>query len=185
MAAPFHFKAFTTKAHGTADKIITEITVRSGYAPANPPTPLPNAISTRALWDTGASKSVISTALVQSLGLTAIGKRHVHHGDGSGLKDTYIVNFGLPNQVEIAGVVVTDWPATHTEFAVLVGMDVIGLGDFSITNVEGKTAMSFRTPSCELIDYVVLANRIAFKGVGRNDLCPCGSGKKFKRCHGV
>lgn len=23
-----------------------------------------------------------------------------------------------------------------------------------------------------------------FKGVGRNDPCPCGSGKKFKRCHG-
>ena len=20
---------------------------------------------------------------------------------------------------------------------------------------------------------------------GRNDLCPCGSGKKYKRCHGV
>jgi uncharacterized protein YecA (UPF0149 family) len=20
--------------------------------------------------------------------------------------------------------------------------------------------------------------------VGRNDLCPCGSGKKFKKCHG-
>jgi preprotein translocase subunit SecA len=20
--------------------------------------------------------------------------------------------------------------------------------------------------------------------VGRNELCPCGSGKKFKRCHG-
>jgi len=23
-----------------------------------------------------------------------------------------------------------------------------------------------------------------FKNVGRNDTCPCGSGKKFKRCHG-
>jgi preprotein translocase subunit SecA len=23
-----------------------------------------------------------------------------------------------------------------------------------------------------------------YEGVGRNDLCPCGSGKKFKRCHG-
>jgi len=23
-----------------------------------------------------------------------------------------------------------------------------------------------------------------FKGVGRNDPCPCGSNKKFKRCHG-
>ncbi|MFN2460106.1 MAG: SEC-C metal-binding domain-containing protein [Candidatus Velthaea sp.] len=21
--------------------------------------------------------------------------------------------------------------------------------------------------------------------VGRNDLCPCGSGKKYKRCHGA
>jgi preprotein translocase subunit SecA len=24
----------------------------------------------------------------------------------------------------------------------------------------------------------------AFKDVGRNDPCPCGSGKKFKKCHG-
>ena len=24
-----------------------------------------------------------------------------------------------------------------------------------------------------------------FKGVGRNDPCPCGSGKKFKKCHGA
>jgi preprotein translocase subunit SecA len=23
-----------------------------------------------------------------------------------------------------------------------------------------------------------------FENVGRNDLCPCGSGKKFKKCHG-
>jgi preprotein translocase subunit SecA len=23
-----------------------------------------------------------------------------------------------------------------------------------------------------------------FPGVGRNDACPCGSGKKFKFCHG-
>jgi preprotein translocase subunit SecA len=24
-----------------------------------------------------------------------------------------------------------------------------------------------------------------FRGVGRNDPCPCGSGKKFKKCHGA
>jgi preprotein translocase subunit SecA len=23
-----------------------------------------------------------------------------------------------------------------------------------------------------------------YASVGRNDLCPCGSGRKFKRCHG-
>ena len=25
---------------------------------------------------------------------------------------------------------------------------------------------------------------VNFAGVGRNDLCPCGSGKRFKNCHG-
>jgi preprotein translocase subunit SecA len=24
-----------------------------------------------------------------------------------------------------------------------------------------------------------------WKSVGRNDPCPCGSGKKFKKCHGA
>jgi preprotein translocase subunit SecA len=24
-----------------------------------------------------------------------------------------------------------------------------------------------------------------YEGVGRNDPCPCGSGKKFKKCHGA
>ena len=28
-------------------------------------------------------------------------------------------------------------------------------------------------------------NKDIFKGVGRNDPCPCGSGKKFKKCHGA
>ncbi len=29
------------------------------------------------------------------------------------------------------------------------------------------------------------AGNIDFSGVGRNDPCPCGSGKKFKKCHGA
>lgn len=31
---------------------------------------------------------------------------------------------------------------------------------------------------------VIAAADDQFKNVGRNDLCPCGSGKKFKKCHG-
>jgi len=26
---------------------------------------------------------------------------------------------------------------------------------------------------------------VAAGGVGRNDPCPCGSGKKYKKCHGA
>ena len=68
---------------------------------------------------------------------------------------------------------------------VLIGMDVICLGDFSITNVGGQTWMSFRTPSCVAIDYVVEANKLAFAGTNRNAPCPCKSGKKYKKCHGA
>ncbi|MBU5889511.1 SEC-C domain-containing protein [Vibrio cholerae O1] len=28
------------------------------------------------------------------------------------------------------------------------------------------------------------AEGIDFSKVGRNDMCPCGSGKKYKNCHG-
>ena len=78
-------------------------------------------------------------------------------------------------------------------FDVLIGMDIITLGDFSITNVNGKTVFSFRIPSTETVDYVQQEKQkvkaahtpyVAPKIPKRNDPCPCGSGKKFKNCHG-
>ncbi len=183
MAAPFHFKAFTLKANGRMNQIITDVAVCAAFDPESPPSPPPQTIQTKALWDTGASKSVLSEALVKSLNLVSVGKREVHHGDGVSDKAAYMVNLMLPNHVGVVGIEATEFPASHNHFTVLVGMDVIGLGDFTVTNVEGRTCMSFRMPSCEMVDYVVEANRLMFKNVGRNNLCPCGSGKKFKVCH--
>jgi hypothetical protein len=185
MAITVPFQAFTLKAGGRLDRIITDITVYPTFDPANPPTPLPAGISTKALWDTGASKSVLSTDLVKSLGLTAVGAANVHHGAGASTSPTYLVNFSLPHKVGISGILATEFPAPHNEFNVLVGMDVICFGDFTVTNQAGKTWVSFRTPSYDAVDYVVEANRAAFAGVGRNDPCPCGGGKKFKKCHGA
>src|SRR5665811_1078651 len=31
---------------------------------------------------------------------------------------------------------------------------------------------------------VVVQQRVVYDKVGRNDPCPCGSGKKYKKCHG-
>jgi len=39
-------------------------------------------------------------------------------------------------------------------------------------------------PQEQVRQVAVTANDPKFQNVGRNDLCPCGSGKKFKRCHG-
>jgi uncharacterized protein YchJ len=73
---------------------------------------------------------------------------------------------------------------------VLIGMDVIANGDFAVTSYMGKTHMSFRMPSVECIDFVkqrpgsINVNGETLNKVGRNDPCPCGSGKKYKRCCG-
>ena len=40
-----------------------------------------------------------------------------------------------------------------TPVDVLIGMDVIGAGDFAITNYRHKTTLTFRVPSKEALDF--------------------------------
>ncbi|MBN1585788.1 SEC-C domain-containing protein [Candidatus Uhrbacteria bacterium] len=61
-------------------------------------------------------------------------------------------------------------------------MDIITLGDFTVTNLNGRSMMSFRIPSCCEVDYVKEIHEE--QKPGRNDPCPCGSGRKYKKCHG-
>jgi hypothetical protein len=187
---PPNFHALTIKSNGIADRLITDIHVFPGFDPKNPPKPLPSSIATKALWDTGATKSVISTDVAMRLGLTPVGTTNVNHAGGLGTSSTYLVNFGLPQKVMVAGALVTEFPTLGGGFGAIVGMDVICLGDLSISNVSGRTCMSFRIPSCEIIDYVAEWNRTRFAGTPRNAPCPCGKkgpgGKvlKYKHCHG-
>jgi len=70
----------------------------------------------------------------------------------------------------------------------LVGMDVINSGDFIVSNFNGKTVFTFRMPSLMKFDFskesYLIPVRNENKNIGRNDLCPCGSGQKYKRCCG-
>ena len=178
------FQALTVKAKGRLGHIVTDVHVTPAFDISQPPDPPPAREPARALWDTGATRSVVSESLVASLGLTPVGSCRVRHADGESTKNTYLVNFFLPNSVCMGSVLATDFPASQHPFDAIIGMDVICFGDFSITNVSGATWMSFRTPSTRAIDYVVEADKILFAGTGRNAPCPCGSGKKFKKCHG-
>lgn len=69
-------------------------------------------------------------------------------------------------------------------------MDIIGQGDFAVTNYQGKTVFSFRMPAAECIDFVKQKDPAAtsvkepLPKVGRNSPCPCGSGLKYKKCCG-
>jgi hypothetical protein len=176
---------------GIARQLISEVHVLPAFDPAKPPDPLPPSIKTTALWDTGATRSVLSSDLAQRLALPIVGTTKVSHAGGVGASPTYLVNFILPNKVVVAGVIVTEFPAFSGSFEAIIGMDIITQGDFSLTHMAGRSCMSFRIPSCEEIDYVAAANRINFAGVGRNDPCPCGKRRadggpvKFKHCHGA
>ena len=48
-------------------------------------------------------------------------------------------------------------------------MDIIASGDFSVTNLDGKTIFSYRHPSIKHIDYVKEANalKVADAHLGR------------------
>lgn len=196
------FRAFTIKFSGLTHRIVTDVRV---YAAFDPKFQKPSAeLRTTALWDTGATRSVISEKVVADLGLVPVGQANVQHAGGTGTSATYLVNFMLPNSVGVVGTLVTAFHPNAGDFGAIVGMDIINKGDLALTHVGGKSCMSFRIPSCDEIDYVVHANNIKAgkavvsdpmlpikKPVGRNDPCPCGKRRpdgtavKYKLCHGT
>ena len=91
-----------------------------------------------------------------------------------------MIDVYLPNQVAVRGVEAVESPSLAELDDVLIGMDIIGLGDFAVSNFRGKTTFTFRIPSLKEIDFGPTPAK-----VGRNDPCPCGSGKKYKKCHGA
>ncbi len=170
------------------NRLVTNVTVFPAFDPALPLDPDLPRITTTALWDTGATKSVISPVVASTLSLSPVGTVNVAHAGGVGQSPTYVVNLTLPNRVGINGILVYQFPGGGG-FEMLIGMDIISHGDLSVTNVGGKTCMSFRMPSVAEHDFVKEWNQKRYAGVGRNDPCPCGTKdtngkvKKFKDCH--
>lgn len=180
-----NFKAFTLKSEGRLRDLKTHCGVCKAFNPLEGGGH-PEVSQFEGLWDTGASGSVVSKNVVEKLGLKPIGKSKVFHANGESVVNVYAINLFLPNQVGFQFVKVTE--GVLSGFDLLIGMDIITMGDFSITNVGGKTTFSFRVPSVREVDFVTEAERsspaITSPAVGRNQPCPCGSGKKYKHCHG-
>lgn len=67
-------------------------------------------------------------------------------------------------------------------------MDIIGKGDFIVSNYGEKTVFTFRLPSLMKFDFIKNTYLEPVKNndltIGKNSKCPCGSGKKYKQCCG-
>lgn len=148
---------------------------------------------TKAIWDTGATNTVITKEVVSRLGLVSSGFTQVNTAsENNKTTNTYLVDLKLKSDVTISTVQVTEGVILSEKgIDCLLGMDIISIGDFSITNFEGRTMMSFRIPSSHKLDFVeklnsetAIINRHFHSGKNLNHMCSCGSGKKFKNCHG-
>lgn len=111
----------------------------------------PSFIECRAIWDTGAMSTTISPQLAHKLGLASFGMVKMRHANGEAIVDTHVVNLLLPNKMGVKTLPVMEGAMTDVDL--LIGMDVITLCDFAITNKEGKTIFSFDIPSCHETDY--------------------------------
>src|SRR5271157_5724944 len=158
---PFH--AFTIKHSARVNRITTTIKLSVTFDPKVTNGEGLKFFETSALWDTGATKSVVTKSTAENIGLVPTGSANVNHAGGSSLANTYVVNIYLPNNVVIPGVLVTECPTG--DFGAIIGMDIIAGGDLSITNADSKTWMTFRIPSYRGIDFVVESNRITYSGV--------------------
>ena len=150
------FHAFTLKSHsGFLSMLKTDTLVLSTVRDSNKAL-VPKLW--RGLWDTGASKSSITQRIVDDLSLIPVGNTNISTANGIVTVNTYFVDFGLPNGVTVKNVLVS-CADLGDDIDILIGMDIIRHGDFSITNVNGKTTFSFRTPSMQEIDYVQEAQK--------------------------
>lgn len=105
----------------------------------------------KALWDTGSNHTVISKRVVEELGLQTVAYNENYTAGGMVISTTHLVNLVLPNGLEIPSLFVSCCDIEYAD--ILLGMDVITMCDFAITNVEEKTTFSFQIPSTTTIDF--------------------------------
>ncbi|KKL66697.1 hypothetical protein LCGC14_2142400, partial [marine sediment metagenome] len=120
--------------------------------------PKPDA-QMKALWDTGATVTGISFRVVKMLDLGPTRKIEMISGtDTKEAVDVYTVDLLLPN-----GLTLFDLPAVEPPmlgrkelgpFDIIIGMDVIKIGDFAVTSENSETWFSFRYPPGKHIDFL-------------------------------
>jgi hypothetical protein len=138
-------QAFTLTGDGLLSSIISPITTRQSFGLCQAFKLVCQEINVRALWDTGASGSSICKALAKHLDLKPIDMCTVRGVSGIAQSNVFLLDFLLPSNVSIRDVRVSEF-IDNGIFDIIIGMDIITLGDFAISNKDRKTTVSFRIP---------------------------------------
>lgn len=144
------YYAFTTKNNGIVRQLLNDVEIIYGN----------NSTTEKALWDTGATASCISSEVAKNLGMIPTGRRAIATPSGRTTVNTYEIDIVLPNNVRIAGVPVSDSSIGSQGLGMLIGMDIISMGDFAVTTAGGKTIFSYVMPSIGAIDFLPKAKAL-------------------------
>ena len=111
----------------------------------------PPRVSTKGVWDTGATYTTLDLSLVRKLGLTVIRWITSHTVNGPRKAGVYVVNLYITDKLPFYSFPVIDGETLGGE--VLIGMDIIATGDFAISRYPNQPRFSFRHPSQARIDF--------------------------------
>jgi predicted aspartyl protease len=192
---------------GRTNVLPMKVEIGSAFQVPEPPPPKMELFD--AIWDTGASCSVITQKVVDALGLKPIGITRSRHAQGETDTEVFLISLRFPQSIGFPTLRVTRG-ILGDHLQVLIGMDVISRGDLSITNHDGATELNFQVPSQGLGSLHTAQQKLHFPAqpnlppdtpsqptatspvepahsnkIPRNAPCPCGSGKKYKKCCGA
>jgi hypothetical protein len=144
---------FTQKARKRLQVLRTPVSISLPFNPGTiNPHQHPRAAQFEAIWDTGATATAISEAVVAACGLKPVGMVRAQTPAGTMNCEGYVVNLTVNHKVTFPWVHVTK-ANLGPNTGVLIGMDVITLGDFAVTNKDGQTCFSFRYPAAEWLEF--------------------------------
>ena len=154
------YHAFTCDCNCISNRLLSEAIIEANNT----------SVKTCAQWDTGASGTCIDDDLANELSLVATGMTTIKTPSGSKNVNVYLVSIILPNNVGVRDIPVFGTDIGNQGIGLLIGMDIINMGDFAVSCFGGKTVYSFRVPSKKKTDYVLeinIENKTGHHGTGK------------------
>ena len=137
--------AFTAKFNKNVNQILSPVEI------CEPNNYESKKLQLQAIWDTGATCTVISENVVRNLKLSKLRETLIHTANGERVAGVYLIDLFLPGLC-VGTIEVIDG-AIFGDKDVLIGMDVIKKGDLAITYKYGKMYFSFCTPPTYHYDF--------------------------------
>jgi hypothetical protein len=141
-------RGFVMKSDALLRILKTPCFVSEAFDPADGELPC-GRIEYEATWDTGASSSMITQQIVDECGLKPIRKSSLQSVSGVQKTEVYLINIYLPGNVLFSQIPVVRGNFGHGRWNLILGMDVIRHGDFSVMNRNSTTEFSFTVREAE------------------------------------